>query len=38
MDHYFDINAAKQDLGYIPQTSSEESLNELVEAIKASRR
>jgi 2-alkyl-3-oxoalkanoate reductase len=35
MDHYFDINAAKQDLGYIPQTSPEESLSELIEAVKS---
>ncbi len=38
MDHYFDINAAKQDLGYIPQIPPEEALSELVESIKASRR
>jgi len=33
-DHYFNINASKRELGYLPQTSTADALNELIESIR----
>ena len=34
-DHYFDISAARQNLGYQPTVSTEQGLEELVKALRA---
>ena len=33
-DHYFDISAAKNDLGYNPLTSTQQGLDELVASMQ----